>query len=291
MSSDPARLYAPLLNTGLQRTDNRLYQVIHDLIDNLVALNKQLNSTSSSGSSGSTGSQGIQGFPGFGLDGLDGEDSIPVPGPKGDTGISNVPGPTGPMGAIIFPPDAEDGDIYPPQTGPQGNQGVQGIQGLPGVPILIEDGLQGEDGLTIASQPQVIPAFTQTIESTLYALTNAYADVTGLTVNITPKSKSSKIRVTAVINTYFGSALTVVNYQILRGASVIKEYMTAGFNNNAAQFGTSIVLDYLDSPASITALTYKIQAKCPNAVSAFVNQLINGGDVVFSSITVEEILQ
>ena len=44
MAIDPTRLYTTLLNTGLQQKDNPLYQVIHQLIEFLVALNIQVNS-------------------------------------------------------------------------------------------------------------------------------------------------------------------------------------------------------------------------------------------------------
>lgn len=101
---DPARLYSALLNTGLQSRDNALYQVIHDLIANLVLVSKQTSTVISGGSStsivnnnttqfmdsgsnfgepgedgipGVSGKQGIQGPQGIpGMDGVDGEDSI-----------------------------------------------------------------------------------------------------------------------------------------------------------------------------------------------------------------------
>jgi hypothetical protein len=67
MAIDPSRLYTALLNTGLQRKDNPLYQVIHDLIANLITLNLQTNSSSSGsvGPPGPTGPQGPQGLQGL----------------------------------------------------------------------------------------------------------------------------------------------------------------------------------------------------------------------------------
>jgi hypothetical protein len=53
------------------------------------------------------------------------------------------------MGAIIFADDGQDGDIFPPIQGPQGNPGIQGIQGLIGITVLVEDGRDGEDGFSI----------------------------------------------------------------------------------------------------------------------------------------------
>lgn len=71
MSIDPSRLYSALLNTGLQQKDNPLYQVIKNLIDNLVAAVKAINSsgsgTGTTGATGPQGLQGIQGIPGFAI--------------------------------------------------------------------------------------------------------------------------------------------------------------------------------------------------------------------------------
>jgi hypothetical protein len=61
---DPTRLYTALLNTGLQQKDNPLYQVIHDLIGQIVQQAKISNSSSSS-SGGGLGPQGPQGLSGL----------------------------------------------------------------------------------------------------------------------------------------------------------------------------------------------------------------------------------
>lgn len=44
MTFNPSRLYTALLNTGLQQKDNPLYQVLHNLIDNVITLNDQTSS-------------------------------------------------------------------------------------------------------------------------------------------------------------------------------------------------------------------------------------------------------
>ena len=53
MSFDPSRLYAILLNTGLQSKDNALYQLLHNLIKAIADINVTTN-TLSSGSGGTT---------------------------------------------------------------------------------------------------------------------------------------------------------------------------------------------------------------------------------------------
>ena len=76
MSLDPSRLYALLLKTGLQQKDNRLYQVIHNLIGAIVSQDKTSSSTSIISGGGSTVlTQVIQGPPGS--DGLDGDSDYP----------------------------------------------------------------------------------------------------------------------------------------------------------------------------------------------------------------------
>jgi len=70
---DPSRLFAQLLNTGLQQKDNPLYQVIY----NLIKSTSELTNAVSSGSTtiGPVGPQGVQGIPGVGISldsGMDG---------------------------------------------------------------------------------------------------------------------------------------------------------------------------------------------------------------------------
>jgi hypothetical protein len=98
MSFDPSRLYTALLNTGLQQKDNALYQVIHDLIGTVSAVNKQTNTIISGG--GSVGPQGLQGLHVIGppgLDGENGEDSLLNLNPSINNLISSFT-----QGSVIF---------------------------------------------------------------------------------------------------------------------------------------------------------------------------------------------
>lgn len=77
---DPNKLYAQLLNTGLQQKDPSLYQVIYLLIGQLANL-------SPGGSGGGGGSSTInnitniiQQLGGVAFDGLDGQDGLTIPG-------------------------------------------------------------------------------------------------------------------------------------------------------------------------------------------------------------------
>jgi hypothetical protein len=74
MAINPSRLYTTLLNTHLQSKDNPLYQVLHDLIDNLIAVNAQVNSGRTNGTNGINGINGLNSIPG--PQGLNGEDGL-----------------------------------------------------------------------------------------------------------------------------------------------------------------------------------------------------------------------
>ena len=149
MSFDPSRLYTTLQTTGLQNKDNALYQLLYQLIGALAKVTGDVTTVINNGGGSST--VNLTEYKQFLVLGGDGDggggDGLPIPGPKGEDGISNVPGPMGPMGAIIFADKGEDGDIYPPQPGPQGNPGPTGAQGPIGPVIFGADGSDGIDGI------------------------------------------------------------------------------------------------------------------------------------------------
>jgi len=98
-----------------------------------------------------------------------------------------------------------------------------------------------------------------------------YADVTGLTASITPSATSSKILVLSKvsINPRSDAAAWI---QLVRGAVVIGGGTAVGSRPSAASagyangtFGTdNLSTDFLDSPASVSSQTYKIQAAVAN---------------------------
>lgn len=154
------RLKSQLLVSGLQQSNQPLYQVIFQLIDTVRQLTNEINGEISGGGSGSlsgnsfvtteneqvllpnsrqiTAGSGI-GFNNDGkrliinaavLSGNDGFDGEPGPiGPPGIKGEQGIPGLMGIPGL-----DGEDGEIGP--VGPQGLQGIQGNIGPVGTSIM-----------------------------------------------------------------------------------------------------------------------------------------------------------
>ena len=124
--------------------------------------------------------------------------------------------------------------------------------------------------------------------------TTSYAD-TGLTATITPSSATSKVLVliSQTIRTSGSATVTGGAVKVLRGATDI--YTVAGTNNQAFLIGEtaantykggSYAFNYLDSPATTSATTYKTQGRRnTNAAS----EMTFNADGASSSITLLEI--
>ena len=106
-------------------------------------------------------------------------------------------------------------------------------------------------------------------------------DVTGFSLNITPKSTSSKILVRASLN-YGGNLNVYGGFYFLRdgthlvrstavtGSSQTKAALTVHGDNSNFQYGLqSAQFEYLDSPASTSQLTYKMQMSSHNGSTEF----------------------
>ena len=124
--------------------------------------------------------------------------------------------------------------------------------------------------------------------------TTSYADVTNLTVNITPKFATSKILITwyvnAVCSTTNNSTITQGYLQLADGSNnqiiqIFNQGIAGGASNNLWNVVSGT---YLHSPATTSALTYKIRFYNPSGAGMQTNnyQTTSGNG---SSITVQEI--
>jgi len=96
-----------------------------------------------------------------------------------------------------------------------------------------------------------------------------YSD-TGLTASITPQATTNKILVLAFNNGCVRGAENAANalsLRILRGATQISEVKEWGYTNSALLMQGTVDMQVLDSPASVSALTYKVQGKNSIATS------------------------
>lgn len=89
--------------------------------------------------------------------------------------------------------------------------------------------------------------------------TNTFAD-TGLTATITPSSASSKIFILADLNTRKNTGTqAAVKLQLMRGATAIWNTTGLHYTNTEQYNGARTPVMYMDSPATTSATTYKIQ--------------------------------
>ena len=105
--------------------------------------------------------------------------------------------------------------------------------------------------------------------------TNNYIDITGLNVTITPTRSDSKVLVKAVI--YNSNANAVNFFRLLRGSTFIEQpsgtsSSGAGYNAhgfayyNCNNWQDTTVIKILDSPATTSATTYKVQCAVTSGV-------------------------
>ena len=137
--------------------------------------------------------------------------------------------------------------------------------------------------------------------------TNTFTDITGMSVTITPSSSSNKIRIKANIN-YGGDDNFYGGIALLRGSTSIG-VSTAGTSGNHINttLGISVgtgsndaykmhtgTIDYIDSPNTTSATTYKLMVYCYSNVNFYLNRPYNFGNYTYivcgiSTITAEEI--
>jgi hypothetical protein len=125
---------------------------------------------------------------------------------------------------------------------------------------------------------------TQTITSSA-----SFSD-TNLTATITPTSASNNILVFVTQQCGKYSADTTMQLRLVRGATTILNIDSAAGNtgNSDAVFWGSIAANYLDSPATTSATTYKTQFNnSAGAGSTIVNNNVSPGSN--STITLIEV--
>jgi hypothetical protein len=163
------------------------------------------------------------------------------------------------------------------------------------------------DVLTAAQQNALRGAFRvlQVVSTnksdTFTTSSGSYTDVTGLSVSITPSDTNSKVLIVASIN---GSQDVGVNdsaVQLVRGSTAIAIGDASGTHVEASTMfqayfaGSSdfVAISFLDSPATTSATTYKIQVRgVTGTPTTFINRSKTDGATAprtVSNITVMEI--
>lgn len=149
---------------------------------------------------------------------------------------------------------------------------------------------------TVAIPGHVIQVVSADTNDVFSSSSTSFVDVTGLTVDITPQSSSSKFLITGHVMLSGGEAGSFT--QMFRFAKTISGTTTGlgeggygyGYpdrSNNA--FSVKDSHTYLDSPATTSTITYSLQVRLDNASTWYVNRTVGRSNTGASSITVMEI--
>lgn len=144
---------------------------------------------------------------------------------------------------------------------------------------------------------------TTTTTTNFSTSSTTLVDVTGLAVTITPSSNSSKILVLCSISSSNSSGGATNQYQLVRGSTSIGQGSSSGsgFQCTAAScegvqtnWTNSTSINFVDSPATTSATTYKMQMQVTSG-TGYVNTAQNNTSapaysLMISTITVMEIL-
>lgn len=143
--------------------------------------------------------------------------------------------------------------------------------------------------------------------------TTGFAFVSGLVVNITPLYSTSKILVNVALNNISSTTGTLALARLVRDSTTLAAHSASGgqtynsgsfvagggggdsngsFSSDARKISGGVI-SYLDSPATTSALTYKVEfATATNTETVYLNRWTLNNDLgSSSSITVMEIAQ
>ncbi len=167
------------------------------------------------------------------------------------------------------------GDIYAASASATVGRVAVGANGT----VLTADSTQtrGLTWSTVATTPRIGQVVQATTATTTDTASTSFVDATNVTATITPTLNTSKVLVSMSFMASASGNFSVVPYidtQIVRGSTAIYDigavyiYLTSGA---LGAFNQKITVEYLDSPATTSATTYKLQLKRGNGTDATVN--------------------
>ena len=184
------------------------------------------------------------------------------------------------------------GDIYAASASATVGRVAVGTNGQ----VLTADSSQtrGLSWTTVSSTPRIGQVVTATTTSTTSTAGSGYIDVSGLSVTITPTLATSKILVVSSFGLTASSGSSSVYFtgyvQLLRGSTSLQASLAGGYYPNGGGVNTAAYvpysIQYVDSPATTSATTYKMQIN--NLVGAATFQA--NGAATSVQITAMEIL-
>lgn len=161
------------------------------------------------------------------------------------------------------------------------------------------------DGLPSGASGGIIQVKSVTKTDTFQTSSASFTDITGLSVSITPTSSSNKILIQVHITGDGRESQSRANFRLMRGSTAICIGDTAGsrgrgtfsiYRASDSQSTGAASMTHLDSPATTSAVTYKMQIVSGNGGgnTVSVNRAYTWSDsfahaATVSSITVMEV--
>ena len=149
---------------------------------------------------------------------------------------------------------------------------------------------------------KILQVVQTTKTDTFQTASSSYVDVTGLSLSITPSATTSKILIGVnigfVSGSHTGNQAVYPQFQIVRDSTAIALGDASGnrarctfsvlTNLHGGYNGTSAAFEFLDSPSTTSAITYKIQAKSgyyDSDQSFYVNRMDNDDNQPYTART------
>ena len=152
-------------------------------------------------------------------------------------------------------------------------------------------------GGTVPSQGKILQVVSTTKTDTFTTSSLSFVDVTGLSASITPSSSSSKILV--VVTTAGGTVTENGMIRLVRDATPVGNGTGGSLENGFMQFSPAAPLNattntasmnFLDSPASTSSLTYKVEARIIAAGTLYLGRRVADTNYgIPSTITLMEV--
>lgn len=155
--------------------------------------------------------------------------------------------------------------------------------------LLILDATDSKVRLAAASYPQSVSTIFQGISNFTSVSTGSGVEISSLTTSITPRSSNSKVLVTIVINYTNAGPGPVPSYngafRLTRngteigsnsiGSSLYGIAPMSGLSDYSANFLSTQYIQFLDSPSSASAVTYKLHLYSTGAAGQFPQIYLN----------------
>ena len=150
--------------------------------------------------------------------------------------------------------------------------------------------------------PTFIISMSKTKTDTSSMTGETPTDIPGLTVTITPSNASNKIFIIATVN--YGGTFSYPGFNLLRGSTEIcvgtygsgsNRQITSGGSNPDSYKLSSNTFQFLDSPNTTSATTYKVQMSTYSTHTLWINRPLSVSSSynytmgVTSTITVQEV--